>query len=159
MYTEKDPRSSNPLRGSHTQLYELEREQRYASALIRYALALMCFVILAVLISGQAYPKDRAMRIQANQFERAIQHYFADEMDFPEQLADVSQYVLLDGQWPRNPYSGQPIRETGSEYFTAPDSIGMLHYERLETADSAGYRLVVFGRRGVLDTRWGGQTR
>ena len=159
MFTGKDPRSVNKFRGSHAQLQELEREQRTTTMLIRYALVLTCFVILAVLISGQAYPKDRAMRIQANRFERAIQQYYAEEMDYPDQLADVSQYILLDGQWPKDPYAGRDIVECGSEQFNAAYTVGMLHYERLDSGDSTGYKLLVFGRKGVLDTRWGGQTR
>ena len=159
MYIGKDPRSVNKFRGSHAQLQELEREQRTTTMLIRYALVLTCFVILAVLISGQAYPKDRAMRIQANRIERAIQQYYSEEMDYPESLADVSQYLLLDGQPLLEPYASQPISDCGTDAFSAESCTGMVHYERLESGDSSGYCLTIFGRKGVLDTRWGGQTR
>ncbi|MCB1217447.1 hypothetical protein KDL44_08635 [bacterium] len=159
MYDKQDHRSQNHMRGSHHELYELEREQRSASLVIRYGLASVAFVILAVLISGQAYPKDRAMRIQANRIERAIQQYYSEEMDYPESLADVSQYLLLDGQPLLEPYASQPISDCGTDAFSAESCTGMVHYERLESGDSSGYCLTIFGRKGVLDTRWGGQTR
>ena len=47
----------------------------------------------------------------------------------------------------------------GSKAFSAAESIGMVHYMRLESGDSSGYRLTVFGRKGILDTRWGGNTQ
>lgn len=147
------------LRGSHAELHELERESRLASLVIRYFLLLTTIVILAFLISGQAYPKDRAMRSQALQLERAIQGYYAEELDYPDSLMDVLPYIDSERGWPANPYNGKPISDTGSDMFSSPDSIGMVHYEKLETGDSSGYRLTVFGKRGVLDTRFGGQTR
>ena len=32
----------------------------------------------------------------------------------------------------------------------------MVHYLRLDTEGKTGYRITVFGREGILETRWGG---
>lgn len=124
-------------------------------------------VVIVVIVAGAGLlftllratakdPQDVQMLEAAKQIERAVTYYYADNAEYPDHLEQVVQYFPTDSQWPTEPYNLQTIQDTGSRDFSAPDSIGMVHYEKIDTEGKTGYRLYVFGRDGVLKVLWGG---
>ena len=107
-------------------------------------------------LSTRPDPLDEKMRGQAALLEKAVMRYHADEADYPAELEQASPYFPVAGQWPTEPYNGQRIADTGTDEFDPSGSVGMVHYMRIETDGETGYRLTVFGRDGILQTRWGG---
>jgi type II secretory pathway pseudopilin PulG len=101
-------------------------------------------------------PLDEQMLEAGKLLERAVTYYYADNAEYPDSLRQVEQYFPTDRQWPTEPYRFQIIQDTGSREFSDPDSIGMVHYEKIDMEDKTGYRIWVFGRKGVLKVLWGG---
>ena len=115
-----------------------------------------CWLIYSLYSIMAKDPQDEQMLEAARLIEKAVTYYYADNADYPSSLDEVVQYFPTDGKWPEEPYTFQPMRDTGSAEFDGPASAGMVHYEKIELAGKTGYRIYVFGREGVLEVLWGG---
>lgn len=156
MSTFKISGKDNGPGGSHMELFELQRELQASNRLVKAIIVVIVIAGVWFWLASRVNPLDRSMGIQATEIEKAVQRYFSEELDYPDDLDQVTDYVSVSGVWPHEPYSGRLIEDTGSADFDPENSVGMVHYEHLETNDMSGYRLTVFGRRGVLETRYGG---
>lgn len=101
-------------------------------------------------------PLDEEMLARAELIQRAVMLYHADNAEYPSSLDEVVQYFPTDGEWPEEPYTFQPMHDTGSPVFDPATSAGMIHYEKIELTGKTGYRIYVFGRADVLEVLWGG---
>lgn len=113
---------------------------------------------LAINFSRATYkdPQDVQMLKQARIINSAVARYHLDNAEYPSSLDYVVQYFPKDKEWPVVPYNGLDLHDTGSPEFSGPDSVGMVHYEKLDVEGKTGYRLYVFGREAVLKVMWGG---
>ena len=137
-------------------LYDIQKQQRGAGAAVTVVFILIAAAVAWYWYSSQPDPLDMKLRVQAAQIEKAVMRYHADEADYPDNLEQVTQYFPVSGVWPLEPYHGQSMRDTGTDEFDPQDSVGMVHYVRLDVEGKTGYRITVFGREGILETRWGG---
>jgi hypothetical protein len=156
MPTSQGPGKESTIIKSHAELYALNREQQVSMMIVRVILVLLVIAILWIWLGTRKSPLDRSMGIQATEIEKAIQRYYSEELDYPDNLDDVSTYLSVTDIWPREPYNGEIIRDTGSPEFDPATSVGMVHYEHFESNDKSGYKLILFGRKGILETRYGG---
>lgn len=137
-------------------LHDIQKQQRGAGATVTVVLVLIAAAAGWYWYSSQPDPLDMQMRVQAAQIEKAVMRFYADEADYPDSLEQVTQYFPASGVWPLEPYNGESMRDTGTDEFDPNSCVGMVHFERLDKEGKTGYRIAVFGREGILETRWGG---
>jgi type II secretory pathway pseudopilin PulG len=138
-------------------LHKIQRQRSFALYAVLIVVVVAAGWLAITLFKATAKnPEDEAMLEAAQQIERAVTYYYADNAEYPDDLDQVVQYFPADKKWPTEPYQFLVIQDTGSPEFNGPDSIGMVHYEKIEEAGKTGYRLYVFGREGLLKVLWGG---
>ena len=138
-------------------LERIHSQRRMAVAFIVIIVAVgLCRLAYSLHKGLRKKPLDEEMQAQGQLIQRAVMQYHADNAEYPSSLDEVVQYFPTDGKWPDEPYTFQPIQDTGSPEFDGPASAGMLHYVKIEQAGKTGYRIYVFGREGVLEVLWGG---
>lgn len=145
------------LPGTDDSLKRIHRQRSLAVTLIVVvAVAGLGWLAYSLYQGTRKEPLDEEMVARAELIQRAVMQYHADNAEYPSSLDEVVQYFPTDGEWPEEPYTSQPMHDTGSPDFDGPASAGMVHYEKIERAGKTGYRIYVFGREGVLEVLWGG---
>jgi len=138
-------------------LQDFDRRRNYATYFIAFVvIAVLAGVIMLFVRAPKLDAADKQMIERAQLLEVAITEYYASHAEYPDSLALVADYFPTKQQWPSEPYNSKPMEETGSAEFTAPASVGMVHYEKIDQEGKTGYRLYVFGREDVLKVFWGG---
>lgn len=84
----------------------------------------------------------------------ALEKYRDDKGYYPEELRAVEPY-LDEGGWPENPYTHQPVVDTGTDKFDPKSSPGNVYYDKFYYPDEfakdrvvVGFTLHVFERDG-----------
>ncbi|HES58282.1 MAG TPA: hypothetical protein ENO21_02515 [Firmicutes bacterium] len=95
--------------------------------LVVVLLAIVAVVLIVVAVRGfrsEFSHIDTVMRLSD-----ALEDYKANEGYYPESLKAVEPYVA-DGGWPKNPYTGLPVRDTFTDVFDSVTSPGNVYYEK-----------------------------
>lgn len=94
---------------------------------------------------------DAEMMRCAKLIAGAIDTYFRENGEYPDKLRQVEPFLPPGVSWPANPYTGQPIEDTGSLTFDPTASVGQVAYERIwRDEQQVTYQLHVYGDRGRL---------
>jgi len=94
---------------------------------------------------------DAVMLDRVRDIGLAINKCQEETAEWPQTLREVEAYLEPGLRWPDNPYTSQPIKDSGSPDFDPATSVGNVFYmKHYREEQISNYSLYVFGDKGLL---------